>query len=339
MHKISLIVPVYNAEKTLKRCLDSIQSQTLCDFEVLLINDGSKDSSEAICNDYCENDSRFKLINQENSGPSSARNRGIDESKAKYLAFVDSDDYIEPDMLEKLYNAAEETKADLTMCGYYTENELGNKKESVCKFGAGVYRGEKCRKIAVESIDIGIRGNIRPYSWIRFVRRECMENPKMRFDTKIYRSEDYLLWTQVFFKIDCLCLMSDEFLYHYVENTGSITHRHIENYWKMAKEIYDKLKLELPDEREVSQNLAFMLIRRAYMSLKNASKAENEDIFKTEMREVLGDKKLKNIVKSIDFNRGTKVLKERYLTLKFNLYFLIKAENYRRYRKLMNKGR
>lgn len=335
MCQISLIVPVYNAEKSLRRCLDSIQGQTFCDFAVLLINDGSGDNSEAICAEYCNKDSRFRLINQENSGPSSARNRGIDESNAKYLAFVDSDDYIEPDMLEKLYAAAEKEKADLTICGYYIENEHGSKKESVCKFKAGVYRGEKCRKIAIESIDIGIAGNIRPYSWIRFVRRECMENPKMRFDTKIYRSEDYLLWTQVFFNIDCLCLLTDEFLYHYVVNTGSITHKYVKGYWKMAKEIYNKLRLQLPEEKEISLNLAFMFVRRTYMSLNIVNRASDKSTFKSEMREILKDKKLREVVDSIPFKEGVKVQKYRYLLLKFRLYFLIKLINCYRHRKFM----
>ena len=337
MCQISLIVPVYNAEKSIRRCLDSIRGQTFCEFEVLLINDGSRDNSEAICTDYCSKDSRFRLINQENSGPSSARNRGIDEATAKYLAFVDSDDYIEPDMLEKLYTAAEEASADLTVCGYYIENEHGSKKKSVCKFETGVYRGEKCRKIATESIDIGIAGNIRPYSCIRFVRRECMENPKMRFDTKIYRSEDYLLWTKVFFNINCLCLITDEFLYHYVENTGSITHKYVKGYWKMAKEIYDKLKLELPDEKEISRNLAFMFVRRAYMSLNIANKSSDKLIFKSDMREILKDKKLREVVDSISFKDGIKVQKHRYLLLKFRLYFLIRLINCYRYRKFLKK--
>ncbi len=335
MCQISLIVPVYNAEKSLRKCLDSIQGQVFGDFEVLLINDGSRDNSEAICTEYCNKDSRFRIINQENSGPSSARNRGIDESTAKYLAFVDSDDYIEPDMLEKLYTAAEEANADLTICGYYIENEHGSKKESVCKFDAGIYRGEECRKIAIETIDIGIAGNIRPYSCIRFVRRECMENPKMRFCTEIYRSEDYLLWTQVFFNIDCLCLMPDKYLYHYVENAGSITHKYVKDYWKMAKEIYEKLKLELPEEKEISQNLAFMFIRRTYMSLNIINKAKDKSTFKSDMREILKDKKLREVVDSIPFKKGVKVQKHRYLLLKFRLYFLIRLINCYRHRKFM----
>ena len=121
MSQISIVIPVYNAEKTLIRCLDSIQQQTYKDFEAILINDGSSDSSAEICQRYCEADKRFKLINQENSGPSKARNQGIDAAISKYLAFVDSDDYIEPNMLEEFFTAAEASSADLTVCGYFTE--------------------------------------------------------------------------------------------------------------------------------------------------------------------------------------------------------------------------
>lgn len=88
-------MPVYNAEKSLNTCLKSIQDQTFKDFEVILVNDGSRDKSKEICSEFCKSDKRFKLIDQENGGPSSARNTGIDNARSKYLMFVDSDDFIE----------------------------------------------------------------------------------------------------------------------------------------------------------------------------------------------------------------------------------------------------
>ncbi len=99
---ISVIVPVYNVEKYLEECLDSIQNQIYTDIEVILVNDGSTDNSEVICEKYCEQDKRFKLINQKNQGQSSARNVGVEASTGEFIAFVDSDDIIKINYLEKL---------------------------------------------------------------------------------------------------------------------------------------------------------------------------------------------------------------------------------------------
>ena len=110
---ISIIVPIYNVEKYLRQCLDSIQNQTYQNFECLLINDGSPDNSADICREYVEKDSRFRYFEKENGGLSDARNHGIRQSKGSYLTFVDSDDWLENDALQLLYGALEKRK-----CGY-----------------------------------------------------------------------------------------------------------------------------------------------------------------------------------------------------------------------------
>ena len=101
---ISVIVPVYNVEEYIEECLDSIKNQIFTDFEVILVNDGSTDNSQAICEIYCDQDSRFHLINQENQGQSIARNRGVAESKGKFIVFIDSDDIVRVDLLDQLIN-------------------------------------------------------------------------------------------------------------------------------------------------------------------------------------------------------------------------------------------
>lgn len=333
MSQISVIVPVYNAQKTLYRCLNSICAQTFKDFEVILINDGSSDKSFEICEEFCSKDSRFRLINQENAGPSRTRNRGIDEAISKYLAFVDADDYIEPDMLEEFYNAAEVSNADMTVCGYISENEISSGK-SISRIKPGVYRGDECRRIITESIKIG-EGYLPPYSWVRFVRREVMENPRLRFNTKIHRSEDYLLWTQVGFCIDSLCIINNKFLYHYVENDASITHNYVGGYWEMVKELYDELVATLPDEENVRKNLKEMFLSRAYLAMKVASFAKDKNVFRTDLKSILKDKKLRKVVDSIPILYGIKAQKKRYVLLKFRLYPIIMMVHNNR-RKKMN---
>ena len=116
--KISIIVPVYNVENYLKNCIESILSQTFKDFEIILVNDGSTDTSYDICKYYLNIDSRVKVINKVNEGVSSARNTGLDVAIGEYIGFVDSDDYIHPQMYEILYNYISNTQSDIAQCDY-----------------------------------------------------------------------------------------------------------------------------------------------------------------------------------------------------------------------------
>ncbi len=117
--KISIISPVYKAEKYLKRCVDSIIAQTLSDWELLLIDDGSPDKSRGICDEYATKDSRVRVFHQENGGVSSARQKGLDEATGKYIIHVDPDDWVEPTMLEELYQKAKNDDADMVICDFY----------------------------------------------------------------------------------------------------------------------------------------------------------------------------------------------------------------------------
>ena len=120
---ISIIIPVYNVEKFLCDCLESVIAQTYEQYEVLLVDDGSTDSSAKICKEYCERDSRFRLICKENGGASSARNAGLKEALGEYIYFLDSDDWLEKDALEALIKCARKESADVVFCEAYAVNE------------------------------------------------------------------------------------------------------------------------------------------------------------------------------------------------------------------------
>ncbi|MEH7136024.1 glycosyltransferase, partial [Priestia megaterium] len=122
---ISIIVPVYNAEKFLPKSLESLQNQTYTELEIILVNDGSNDGSAAICEHYASKDKRFVVIHKENGGVSSARNAGLKRVTGKYVGFVDPDDWIEPNMFKRLYQLAQEYNADISMCGYMKQKADG----------------------------------------------------------------------------------------------------------------------------------------------------------------------------------------------------------------------
>ncbi len=126
MPELSIIVPVYNAEKYLRRCLDSILNQTYKDFELIVIDDGSPDNCGNIAEDYAAKDKRIAVIHQLNAGVSESRNTGINCARGKYIGFVDSDDYIEPDMYQKMIQMLKLRKLDLVVCGYCYIDSYGD---------------------------------------------------------------------------------------------------------------------------------------------------------------------------------------------------------------------
>ena len=127
---ISVIVPVYKSEKYLDRCVDSILSQTLTDFELILVDDGSPDSSGKLCDECAERDGRIKVLHRKNGGAAAARNDGLDMVSGAWIAFIDSDDWVHPDYLRTLYEAAEQQHADLAACRYETVNDASRPDDS-----------------------------------------------------------------------------------------------------------------------------------------------------------------------------------------------------------------
>ena len=119
-------MPVYQVDKYLKRCVDSLVGQTLKDIEIILVDDGSPDGCPKMCDDFVATDSRIKVVHKPNGGLGSARNAGLEVAKGEYVAFVDSDDRVLPQFLEKLYSAALEKNTDIAMCGTYEISPAGD---------------------------------------------------------------------------------------------------------------------------------------------------------------------------------------------------------------------
>lgn len=303
MCQVSVILPLYNAEKTLARCLDSLLRQTFSDFEVLLINDGSTDKSLEICQAYCEKDKRFRLYSQRNQGPSSARNAGMDRAAGVYLYFVDADDYIEDQALAELYEAARSSGADMTICGFdYVKEGLASPHSFA--YPPGLYEGQACRAIALDLLGNHSAQFIPPYSVIRMIRKDLLNRHGLRYDQGIIRSEDYLFTTELHFLIDKLCLITDQVLYHYIDCPGSITNRYVSGYWSMAKAIYTRLRDKLPNSDQVEKGLDAMLIYRSLIALNNASRAGDKESFNSETGAILRDPLLFGAIDRLSWSDG-----------------------------------
>ena len=164
---ISVIVPVYNVEKYLRRCVETIQKQTYADLEIILIDDGSTDDSGKICDDFSKGDRRIKVIHKKNEGLSAARNTGMENATGEYITFVDSDDYIDSKMYEKMIMALESSHCDICMCGSKTVDEQGNILRSEI-FENKVYRGAEI----IESIVIPLK----TAAWNKLIKYESVIN-------------------------------------------------------------------------------------------------------------------------------------------------------------------
>ena len=178
--KASIIVPVYNVENSISRCLKSLQTQTLSNIEIILIDDGSIDKSGAICEQFAVNDSRIVVIHQTNSGVSEARNKGIELAKSKYILFVDSDDYVDSSFVESMLK----NESDLTLCGMQKENENGRTISEV-KYSNIFYAKKKDIDYVVF---ISQRGIYSPYC--KLFRRSIIIDNKIRFPKNVSWGED-----------------------------------------------------------------------------------------------------------------------------------------------------
>lgn len=218
--KISIIIPIYNAEKTLHRCVDSILNQTFSDFEILLIDDGSPDACAMICDDYASKDDRIKSFHKPNGGVSSARQFGIERAMGEYSIHVDPDDWVESTMLQELYNCAVSNEADVVICDFFQDFH------SHC-----IYQQEK--PIGTTSCDMihELFQQLHGCCWNKLVKQTCYNKYKIRFPENLNYGEDLIVVMQLFIQ-NLKVVYCPQAFYHYMMNENSITHtRHNSKKW------------------------------------------------------------------------------------------------------------
>lgn len=232
MLKISVIVPVYKSEKYIERCIDSILNQTYKNIELILVDDGSPDNSPKICDRYAETDSRVLVIHKENGGVSTARNAGLEIATGDYIAFVDSDDYIEPYMYEKMLDKAVKHNCQVVLCDCV--KEYGEYREVYShNIRAGFYNREQLENeyfphlLMMENVEYPATISNRLLLW----KRE-LNTSVMRYESGIRYSEDLLFGAKLLYAADSFYYMKNETYYHYVMNPASATHIYAPDKWK-----------------------------------------------------------------------------------------------------------
>lgn len=297
--KVSIVIPIYNAQDTLERCLDSVLDQDYKNLEILLIDDESTDDSVSICDKYCKlYPDLFIIVKQKNGGPAKARNSGIERATGDYISFLDADDYIEPNMVSCMIEAAKKENADMVVCGYY---KCFSGKDSVIqyKIPTGLYQEDKAYEIALKLVDETNVDDIPPYSWVRLVRTQILKQSGLLFCDELVRSEDYHFWVRVHFYIHNIYVLNEP-LYHYVENPKSITHSYVEHYWEDVLFIYKDLLKVLPDDSEVCRRVNVMLLRRAMIAFNNATRNVSFAKAFREIKRIAYDQALNNAIHRLE---------------------------------------
>lgn len=210
--KISIIVPIFNAEKYLQICLNSLLNQTLKDIEIICIDDGSTDHSSKILKEIQAKDERIKIIHQKNLGVAVARNNGISNANGEYIGFVDSDDWVDKDYFEKLYNAAMKYDVDVAVADFYRVGKFLKSKK--LKYNKEELHTEPADKIKATYIP---KYN---YLWNKIYKRESLEKLKIPFEKGRYY-EDMIWLVQVIYSLNGLVVVPNTF-YYYRKNEGSI---------------------------------------------------------------------------------------------------------------------
>ena len=287
MPLISVIVPVYNTEKYLPKCLDSIIAQTFTDIEIICVDDGSTDNSAEILKQYRAKDKRLKIITQKNNGLSAARNAALEKAKGKYVSFIDSDDFVADSFLKKLFTALNESKCRISGCDFQKIKDEGGYIKNHNETGKKVY--DNALEVLLNRHNF-IHFNV----WNKLYTREIIGD--IRFIEGVY-FEDWIFNCCVFSKAEKFCWIDDK-LYGYRLSENSImrspfSYKKINDYAIGIKAVYKYFSDNLPDKW---QKVRRTRISRTVKMLMNASRRSHDENIIRETADTLKELYAANLI-------------------------------------------
>jgi len=323
--KISMIVPVYNSEKYLSRCIESILNQTYKNIELILINDGSNDRSGEICDQYARNCNHIVVVHKKNSGVSDARNEGIKLSSGEYLQFVDSDDYIDGNMTEMLVKALQQESSDLIICGYKIINDTTGQ----CMLMRYLYKQISLSFEEMMNIydDLYLNFHVNPL-WNKIYKAKVIKENHIIFDSTIDLGEDLIFNIEVIKRCNRFLLISS-CPYNYIQYKGdSLSTKYRSNMYEIQKLLFQKIIALYTDRFNYSKqinNLERQYSRTIMINvvLHSASCSDLRD-FKTyieKMKIIRRDEVLRKSINSLELHsKQEKIIK---LLFQRNMYSYI----------------
>lgn len=251
---VSIVVPVYNVEKYLQRCVKSLTEQTLRQIEIILVDDGSTDSSGKLADEFAALDKRISVLHKQNGGLGSARNAGIDAAKGEYISFIDSDDWVDVTMMERLYNRAVKDNSDIVSCGY--QYLLNGKVYRVAApvQPAGSYTGDEVKEqflfplIGLEKLYSDEKGAEDFNATSKLYRLSLIKESNIRFlSERVVINEDYLFNIQLLLLVKTLSVV-EETPYFYESHNASLSRRYRPDFWETRKKVLNDLEAFLKEK-------------------------------------------------------------------------------------------
>lgn len=320
---VSIVVPIYNAAPYLRKCLDSVVNQTLKNVEIIFIDDGSTDGSSEICKEYAAKDSRIIYYKKENEGLAAARQDGIERASGEYVGFVDSDDWLELNMYERMYDVAVKENADVVFCNCYEDDDVKNPYY----LEPGVYDRERIEKEILPRSLAGLTPKgandvIRWCNWLRIYRMSLIKDNNIVFGRGFRRSQDLQLTFETALYAQKYVSLNDEYLYHNRNdnNVHSLSRGYTKNYWKLIRPLIDKLyeDVENYEKQDLSYNMHLCTFFFGVSGVQNEYKKSTFGFFKKikMLNEVVKDPILRNAIKYIDSTKLNKYYRTVYNGIK-----------------------
>ena len=311
MAEVSIIVPVYQVEKYIRQCVDSILAQTFTDFELILVDDGSKDKSGQICDEYAVLDQRVKVIHKKNGGLSDARNWGLDQAVGNYFMFVDSDDYIASTMLEYLYKALTNKEADIAVCNFLYFFEEDRKKDFSTNIQSELLSGKEIFYNRKNERNYGI--------WTvacnKLYKRETLGNVRFRFGK--YHEDEF--WANDIYQMDIKVVTIPECLYYYRQRDNSIMGRkNIKRDFDILEAFQERIGVYLMDEKHADQAYKLLIYSLEYLEESRrlvANNGENRKFFQAK-------EQTKDIIKQLKKRKLSMIQKCSLLFMEINPCFM-----------------
>lgn len=308
METISIIVPIYNVEKYLTRCIESLIAQTYTQLEIILVNDGSKDNSLKICQEYAARDNRIIVIDKENEGVAIARNTGIDRAKGEYVAFIDPDDWVEPEMYGSLLNHIKKWQTPICLCNFYKDTKRRSQPK-LFEFEDEILKGEEIQEQLINNM-IGMPDLLPKYVyvmgsvWRGLYSRTFLNENDLRFVPKLTIMEDLVFMVQVLLK--CHKVAIDQGVwYHYVQHASSTLHSYNGQLWEDQLVVYELLEESMAKaklEEKMRNRLDIRYIGMVLTAIKNETYNRKEGDFKDTISNIKGifnDQTLKDVLERV----------------------------------------
>ena len=322
---VSVVLPIYNVEKYLDRCVDSVVNQTYKNIEIILVDDGSPDGCPQKCEEWAKRDERIKVIHKANAGLGYARNTGIENASGEYICFFDSDDYIAPDTVEKAYSAAKINSSDMVLFGHYDVNAQGNiVRTYIPTIEKESYADSEVQEVLLPDLvsgnpTTGKNTNL----WLSacfcmYSMRLILENNWRFASERNIISEDVYSLLRLYKDVKKVTIIPEAY-YYYCENSMSLSHTYREDRFDRIKRFYNDCMNtcnELKYSDEVKKRLAGPFISNTIAAMKMIIQADMSDgDKKVAFRTICKDEQLHEIINSME-------IKQEKLTRKLLLYFL-----------------